>query len=92
MLTVASGLHSQACGRDVGANRFDRNQIGTAVLWAIDPERFDLTVVGHPAWTPAVGVANAKTDETVPEKAGFALNSHDRSVAIVDCEVISQSG
>jgi hypothetical protein len=61
-------------------------------LWAIDAERFDLTLVRHTARTARIGVANTEGDEAVPENAGLALDSHDRPIAVVDGQVIAQAG
>lgn len=91
MLTVASGLNSQARGRDIRANRFDRDQIRTTVLGAIDAERFDLALVRHTAWTASIGIADAEGDEAVPENAGLALDAHDRPVAVIDGQVVAQA-
>ena len=93
MLTVASGLNSQARGRDIRANRFDRDQIRTTVLGAIDAERFDLALVRHTAWTASIGggIADAEGDEAVPENAGLALDAHDRPVAVIDGQVVARA-
>ena len=44
-----------------------------------------------PPWTARVRIANPKANEAVPEEPGLALNPHDRSIAVIDGEVITQS-
>jgi len=55
------------------------------------PKASNLSLIGDPLWTARVRIANPKANEAVPEEPGLALDPHDRSIAVIDGEVITQS-
>ena len=75
----------------VCADGVDGHEVRATILRTKNAERLDLTAVWNTLWAASVSIADAEDDEAVLEDARLALDAHDRSVAVVDREVVAQA-
>lgn len=66
-----------------------RNEIGLTRAWAVDAEGIDLAVVPPAASsTVTTHAVNPELDPTVTKTSGFALDSRESPVLVVDHKVV----